>query len=129
MILASIFSKMRRLATREVKATIKHFFMSFSAARTCFKGHLHVCHSEICRGSSPNGHLSEKVTAPSRQFFKVSFSACLRPLADHKITAFCLSPEQGEADNAHHPAAYTTVPIYRVYIQPQTPAVLWSSVL
>lgn len=61
---------------------------------TCFKGHLLASHPEICRGSSPNGHLGKSDSA-SRQFFKVSFSACLRPLADRAFAASLFVSREG----------------------------------
>lgn len=66
----------------------------FCLVCTWFKGHLLACHPEICRGSSPNGHLGKSDSA-SRQFFKVSFSACLRPLADRAFTAPLLVSREG----------------------------------
>lgn len=73
------------------------FYVFFCAACACFKGHLLVCHSEICRGSSLNGHLSEKVTAPPDSSSRSHFQhACGRWLIIHSLR-FRLSPAQGAA--------------------------------
>lgn len=88
----------------------KDFFSPFLFP-TCFKGHLLVHHSEICRGSSPNGHLSEKVTAPPDSSSRSHFlHACGHRLTRRSLLSVCpLSAAQGEAPDTCHPAACTVV--------------------
>lgn len=95
----TVFTLLQHLDPFPIQARLLFFFfyVFFCAACACFKGHLLVCHSGICRGSSLNGHLSEKVTAPPDSSSRSHFQhACGRWLIIHSLR-FRLSPAQGAA--------------------------------
>lgn len=68
------------------------FLSYFLLCSLCLKGHLLVCHSEICKGSSLNGHLSEKVTVPPNSSSRSHFQhACGRWLTRRSLLSVGLS--------------------------------------